>query len=79
MPRRMTRLGLVGGSRVLMGLLFGAVLLQPGCALYRGAKAVVSPVGAATGLIVESSKAAASVAGTVGTTTSSTVAGDVFR
>lgn len=56
-----------------IGLLAALWATQSGCALYRGAKAVVSPVGAATDLIVESGKAVASTAGTVGTTTAGAV------
>jgi len=56
-------------------LLVVTLLLQPGCALYRGAKAVVSPVGAATDLVVATGTTAATTAGTVGATTGTAVAG----
>jgi hypothetical protein len=62
-----------GGSIVI---LFG--LLQSGCVLYRGAKVAMSPAGAATNLLFESSKTAASTAastaGTVGTSATTAVA-----
>ncbi len=61
--------------RLIAGLLVVAGLSQPGCVLYRGAKAAVSPVGAATELLVQTSKASAATAGTIGGTTTSVVTG----
>lgn len=58
----------MGHPRRLAGIFILLSLTHSGCALYRGAKLVMSPVGTAADLVVASGNVAASTAGAVGST-----------